>query len=42
MALVIKVGENKDFVPVPEGFPSCQDYVPSHQGLIDDQLVIGT
>lgn len=28
MALVFKVGENKDFVPVPQGFPQCQDYMP--------------
>lgn len=43
MALVFKVGEHKDFVAVPQGFPQCQDYMPeaSHQGLIHDKNETG-
>ncbi|XP_013168843.1 PREDICTED: laccase-4-like [Papilio xuthus] len=30
MALVFKVGEHKDMVPVPSGFPQCGNYIPDH------------
>ncbi|XP_066596794.1 uncharacterized protein [Prorops nasuta] len=28
MNMIIKVGENKDFPPIPENFPRCGDYLP--------------
>lgn len=28
MALVLKVGENNEMVPVPKNFPTCHDYTP--------------
>ncbi|CAH0553403.1 unnamed protein product, partial [Brassicogethes aeneus] len=31
MALVLKVGENKDMAPVPKNFPRCGDYYPSEE-----------
>ncbi|XP_045506939.1 laccase-4-like isoform X1 [Colias croceus] len=30
MALVFKVGEEKDFVPVPRDFPTCGSYMPDN------------
>lgn len=38
MALVIKVGEHSDFVPVPKGFPQCQDYMPV-EGKFENDLI---
>lgn len=32
MALVIKVGDNDQMVPVPRNFPTCGDYVPDSRG----------
>lgn len=29
MALVIKVGDNDEMLPVPKNFPSCHDYMPT-------------
>lgn len=29
MALVFKVGEHEEMAPVPPGFPTCYDYIPS-------------
>ncbi|TMW44293.1 hypothetical protein DOY81_010627 [Sarcophaga bullata] len=29
MALVLKVGDNDEMVPVPKNFPTCHDYMPS-------------
>ena len=28
MALIFKVGEHKDFPPVPKNFPRCESYMP--------------
>ena len=28
MALVLKVGDNDEMVPVPKNFPTCHDYMP--------------
>lgn len=29
MALVFKVGENDEMLPVPKNFPTCNDYIPN-------------
>lgn len=28
MSLIVQVGEHSDFVKAPEGFPTCEDYLP--------------
>lgn len=32
MALVFKVGTHDQMAPVPRGFPTCYDYIPSDRG----------
>lgn len=35
MALVLKVGDNDEMLPVPKNFPTCSDYMPTGK---DDEL----
>ncbi|XP_055902686.1 uncharacterized protein LOC129938892 [Eupeodes corollae] len=37
MALVIKVGEHNQMVPVPKNFPQCSDYIPDME---DDDVFV--
>lgn len=34
MALVFKVGDHKDMMPVPKDFPQCGDYKPNHYKFV--------
>ncbi|KAF5305483.1 hypothetical protein FQA39_LY01574 [Lamprigera yunnana] len=38
MALVFKVGDHKDMVPIPEEFPQCGNFMPTYKSINDTRF----
>jgi len=40
MGVIFKIGEHKDFPPIPDNFPTCGDWFPSETKTVDVNFTV--